>query len=140
MKILITENKLESILKKNGTIKVYKLLGNSDENFCKVFNIKTPMDYLHLFDDLDVVQSQKDKNLTLFRYQEGENFMILDETLENKRIFVSYVNLVWFLEKTFELDYSNECGNVITKWLEESYNITDAEPILYTTRHNSNIL
>ena len=52
MKVLITENKLEKVLKKNGTVKVFKLLGNSGENFRKVFNIETPMDFLHLFDDL----------------------------------------------------------------------------------------
>ena len=140
MKVLITENKIETILKKNGTRRVYRILGRSGENFRKVFNIETPMDFLHLFDDLDVVQSQKDKNLTLFRYKEGHNYMVLDETLENKKVFVNYEYLVWFLETTFELDYRTECVDVITKWLEESFNITDVEPILYTTRYNSNIL
>jgi hypothetical protein len=140
MKIIITENKLEKVLKKNGTVKVFKLLGNSGENFRKVFNIETPMDFLHLFDDLDVVQSEKDENLTLFRYQEGDNYMVLDESLEYKRIFVSYANLVWFLEDTFELNYPGQCGQAITQWLEESYNITNVTPILYTTRQNSNIL
>lgn len=140
MKILITENKLETILKKNGTRKTYKLLGRSGENFCKVFNIETPMDFLHLFDDLDVVQSQKNDSLTLFRYKEGDNYMILDKTFSNEKIFVNYEYLVWFLEDTFELDYNTECVDVITQWLKESFNITDAEPILYTTKHNANIL
>jgi len=140
MKILITENKIETILKKNGTRKTYKLLGRSGENFCKVFNIETPMDFLHLFDDLDVVQSQKNDNLTLFRYKEGDNYMVLDKTFSNERVFINYEYLVWFLEDTFELDYHTECEDVITQWLKESFNITDAKPILYTTKQNSNIL
>lgn len=140
MKVLITENKIETILKKNGTRKTYKLLGRSGENFRKVFNIETPMDFLHLFDDLDVVQSQKNDNLILFRYKEGDNYMILDKTFSNETIFVNYEYLVWFLEDTFELDYNTECVDVITQWLKESFNITDVKPILYTTKHNANII
>ena len=38
MKIIITENKLEKVLKQSGTKKTIELLGGWD-NFCKVFNI-----------------------------------------------------------------------------------------------------
>jgi len=139
MKILITENRIENTLKKMGTIKMVKMLG-SGENFRKIFNLETPMDFLNLFNDLDVVQSEKDENLTLFRYKEGHNYMVIDKTLENNRLFVNYADLVWFLEDVFELNYREECPQMISKWAEETYNITNAEPILYTTRHNSKIL
>ena len=62
MKIIITENKLEKVLKKSGTKKTIELLGGWD-NFCKVFNIESPMDFLHLFDNLERVQSEEKKKL-----------------------------------------------------------------------------
>lgn len=61
MKVLITENKLEKVLKQTGVGKTIKLLGGW-ENFCEILNIETPMDFLHLFDDLEQVKSEKKEN------------------------------------------------------------------------------
>ena len=71
MKIIITENKVErlkGLIKTNGVNQVIDLMGGFD-TFCKVMNIDDFMDFLHLFDDLEQVQSEENENLTLFRYK-----------------------------------------------------------------------
>ena len=77
MKIIITENKLEKVLKQLGSKKTVHMLGGWD-NFCNLFNIESPMDFLHLFDDLEQVQSEENENWTLFRHKKGHNLMIYD--------------------------------------------------------------
>jgi len=58
MKILITENKFKDAiklsLKELGTEPTIDNVGGW-ENFCKVMNIEGFMDFLQLFDDLEVV-------------------------------------------------------------------------------------
>ena len=120
MKVLITENKIETILKKNGTRKTYKLLGRSGENFCKVFNIETPMDFLHLFDDLEQVQSEEYENYTLFRYKKGNNYIIYDR--KDEEVYISYYEIWLFLEDKFGLD-DYEIKSLTEGWLDEVYNL-----------------
>ena len=76
MKIIITENKFKDTIKLSlnefGTESTIDNVGGWD-NFCNVMNIEGPIDFLHLFDDLDVVQSDKKENITLFRYKKGDN-------------------------------------------------------------------
>ena len=86
MKILITENKLEKVLKQLGSKKTVHMLGTEStinnvggwKNFCKILNIESPMDFLHLFDDLEQVQSEEYKNQTLFRNKKGYNYIVYD--------------------------------------------------------------
>jgi len=119
MKIIITENKLEKVLKQSGTKKTIELLGGW-ENFCKVFNIESPMDFLHLFDDLEEVQSEKKEYLTLFRYKKGHNLMGYDR--KSKEVYIDYDEIWSFLEDKFELNYS-EIQELTKKWLGEVYNL-----------------
>jgi len=119
MKIIITENKLEKVLKQSGTEKTIKLLGGL-ENFCKVFNVETPMDFLHLFDDLEQVQSEEYENYTLFRYKKGNNYIIYDR--ENEEVYISYYEIWSFLEDNFGLD-DYEIKSLTEGWLDEVYNL-----------------
>ena len=80
MKIIITENKVErlkDLIKNIGTKQVINLMGGFD-TFRKVMNIEGPMDFLHLFDDLEQVQSEEYKNQTLFRNKKGYNYIVYD--------------------------------------------------------------
>ena len=119
MKILITENKLEIILKDKGTEKSIKLLGGW-ENFCKVFDIESPMDFLHLFDDLEQVQSEEYENYTLFRYKKGNNYIIYDR--KDEEVYISYYEIWSFLEDNFGLD-DYEIKSLTEGWLDEVYNL-----------------
>lgn len=119
MKIVITENRLEKVLKQSGTEKTIKLLGGR-ENFCKVFNIESPMDFLHLFDDLEQVQSEEKEDWTLFRYKKGHNFMIYDRKSED--VYINYDEIWSFLNDKFGLNYT-EIQSLTEEWLDEVYNL-----------------
>ena len=119
MKIIITENKIVTVLKDKGTKKTIKLLGGWD-NFCKVFDIESPMDFLHLFDDLEQVQSEEYENYTLFRYKKGNNYIIYDR--KNEEVYISYYEIWLFLEDKFGLDDS-EIKSLTEGWLDEVYNL-----------------
>jgi len=119
MKIVITENKLEKVLKQSGTKKTIELLGGWD-NFCKVFNIESPMDFLHQFDDLEQVQSLEEENWVLFRYKKGHNYMIYDR--KNEDVYINYYEIWSFLEDKFGLSYY-ETQRFTQEWLDEVYNL-----------------
>ena len=119
MKIVITENKLEKVLKQSGTDKTIQLLGGWD-NFCNVFKIQSPMDFLHLFDDLKQVQSKEREEWTLFRYKPNHNFMVYDR--KSKGVYINYDEIWSFLENNFGLQYS-DIGPLTQDWLDEVYNL-----------------
>ena len=122
MKIIITENKVErlkDLIKTNGVNQVIDLMGGFD-TFCKVMNIEGPMGFLHLFDDLEQVQSEENENLTLFRYKKGNNLMIYNR--KSKEVYISAYDIWSFLFNKFDLTYPVIKG-VIKRWLDEVHNL-----------------
>ena len=126
MKILITENKFKDILKlslkKNGVRNTIDNVGGW-ENFCTVLNIQSPMDYLHLFDDLERVQSEEKKNWTLFRYKKGDNYIVYDR--KNEEVYINNVEILMILLnmiQQFDTTYT-VTQEVLKKWLGEVYNL-----------------
>ena len=126
MKIIITESQSNTLkkrilvlIKEYGLENAGKAVGSID-NLLMILNIKTPMDFLHLFDDLDIVQSEEEKNLTLFRYKPNQNLMIY-----NRKYYVVYFdyNEIWsVLEGKFGLNYS-ETQRLTKEWLAEVYKL-----------------
>jgi hypothetical protein len=123
MKIIITENKVErlkDLIKTNGVKQVIDLMGGFD-TFCKVMNIEGFMDFLHLFDDMEVVQSEEKEHWTLFRYKKGNNLMIYDR--KSKEVYFNYDEIWSFLEDKFDLT-TPVVQAVTKKWLGEVYNLS----------------
>ena len=136
MKIIITENKVErlkELIKTNGTSQVVNLMGGFD-TFCKVMNIEDFMDFLHLFDDLDIVQSEERENWTLFRYEKGNNLMIYDR--KSKEVYISYDNIWSFLKDEFDLTTPVIQG-VTKKWLGEVYNLRGVTTFNYLVNNRN---
>jgi hypothetical protein len=122
MKIIITENKVKTIkelIKTQGTDKTIKQMGGW-YNFCQVFKIEGFMDFLHLFDDMEVVQSEEKEHWTLFRYKKGHNLMIYDRI--SNEVHISYDDIWGFLVHKFDLTYP-VAQAVTKKWLGEVYNL-----------------
>ena len=122
MKVIITENKVErlkELIKTNGVNQVIDLMGGFD-TFYKVMNIEGPMDFLQLFDDLEVVQSEENQNLTLFRYKKGNNLMIYVRI--NEVVYICYREIWSFLVDKFGLNDS-ETQSLTQEWLGEVYNL-----------------
>ena len=135
MKIIITENKFKDTvrlsLKELGTESTINNIGGW-ENFCTVLNIQSPMDFLHLFDDLEQVQSEEEKNWTLFRYKKGENLMIYDRKSED--VYINYYEIWSFLEDKFGLKNS-EIQELTQEWLDEVYNLRGITTQDFTALH-----
>jgi len=122
MKIIITENTLEkvkNIIKRQGMNNTIQLMGGFD-TFRKVLNINSYEDYLHLFDDLEEVQSEEKEHWTLFRYEKGNNLMIYDRI--SKEVYINYDEIWSFLKDKFDLTYP-VVQAVTKKWLGEVYNL-----------------
>jgi hypothetical protein len=104
---------------KNFGIKDTAELVNGFDNLMEILNINSPMEFLHLFDDLDVVQSEMDPNLTLYRYKPKHNLMIHD-----RKYKIVYINYEEIWEPLLDVGLFNPDIRELTKeWLSEVYNI-----------------
>ena len=120
MKLIITENKLEKVLKQSGTKKTIELLGGWD-NFCKVFKIESPMDFLHLFDDLEEFQSTENSNFLLYRYRTGKNIMIYN--INENRVGISDKDILAFVTTSILFTTDFKPREIIQTWLEDVYKL-----------------
>jgi hypothetical protein len=121
-KILKEESLKQSLMdeiKHSGFQETAKMIGGMD-NLIKLLNIESPMDFLHLFDDLDVVQSEEDPDWILFRYKPKHNLMIYDRKDED--VYINYHDIWSVLEGHFGLNYP-ETQQLTKRWLSEVYNL-----------------
>ena len=129
VKRIIKENDMRTSLintiKDEGFISTAEMVGGA-ENLMKLLGIKTPMDFLHLFDNLNVVQSEKDQNYILFRYKPNHNVMVYDR--KNEYVYVSYDDIWIILDGYFEIRYF-KIPELIKEWLGEVYNLRGVRPV-----------
>lgn len=137
MKIIITENqyklikenislkeKLKGLIKKVGFESTVKIVGSLGKTF-EIFDIKKPMDFLNLFNDLESVQSEERPSFMLYRYKKGHNFMAYDR--RNDNIFINYPEIWSVLQDEFDLNFE-EIQGLIQKWLYDVYSLIDIIP------------
>jgi hypothetical protein len=120
-------NILINIIKTNGLNHASKLSG-SYQNLFKMLDVKTPMEFLHLFDDLDVVESEKDSDFTLFRYKVGYNVMIISEEFGVKHVLINYDEIWSVLRNHFKLK-DMEVQKLTMLWISEVFNLKDMTTI-----------
>ncbi len=129
VKRVIKENdakdSLIDIIKEDGWESAAELVGGI-ENLKKLAGIGTPMDFLNIFTDLDVVQSEKEPDWILYRYEKGNNMMIYNR--KNKDVYINYHDIWVFLDIGFGLNNS-EIKGVMKEWLSEVYNLRGVIPI-----------
>jgi|APGre2960657373_1045057.scaffolds.fasta_scaffold253509_1 hypothetical protein len=125
VKKVIKENEakdsLIDMIKEDGWEETSELVGGS-ENLEKLVGIKTPMDFLHLFDDLNVVQSEETPDWTLFKYEKRTKLMVYNR-LRNI-VYINYYKFWRVLEYGFYLNDS-EINELIQEWLNEVYDLRD---------------
>ena len=143
MKIIITENqyklikenislkeKLLGLIKKVGFESVTKIVGSLDKTF-EIFDIKEPIDFLNLFNDLESVQSEEYGDYMLYRYKKRHNFMIYDR--KNGYVYINYDEIWSVLEDKFGLNYG-EIQELTRVWLDEVYNLRGVTPESLSTK------
>jgi len=110
---------LIDMVKYNGWKSTSDLVGGV-ENLKKLVDIETPMDFLNLFNDLDIVPSERKPEYTLFRYKKGKNEMMYNRN--DNIVYIRY-NEIWsFLKNVFELTHS-EIQELTKEWLSDVYNL-----------------
>ena len=131
MKILITEEQYKLIKEdslKQSLIDSIKEFGVNDtvnmvgdfNNLCQLLNINSPTDFLHLFDDLEQVQSKDKGHLILFRYKPKHNLMVYNT--KNETVYINNHEIWSFLRSNFGLNYQETQG-LTKEWLDEVYKL-----------------
>ena len=124
MKLIITENQFKdnviNLIKKDDWIDTSEMVGLDAKEFAEMFFNNDPMEFLNVYNDLDVVVSKENPDWTLFRYEKGYNIMAYDR--KNGIVYINY-NEIWsFLKDGFELN-NNETLELTERWLDETYNL-----------------
>ena len=123
IKKILKEENLKQILKQQvkdyGIKDAAELVGGVDELF-SIMNFESPMEFLHIFDGMEVVQSEERPDWTLFRYKPKNNLIVYDR--KNKTVYISYYDIWSVLEDRFGLNYT-EAQKLTKKWLSEVYNL-----------------
>jgi hypothetical protein len=128
-KILKEENLKQSLkqqIRDFGWMDAAELVGGVDELF-SIMNFKSPMEFLHIFDGMEVVQSEEE-DWDLFRYVPRNNLMIYERRRD--RVYISYVDIWGFLKTVFKLEFT-EIQELTKRWLDEAYNLR-----VVSTHHN----
>jgi hypothetical protein len=128
MKYLITESQKHSVLKdlvkKNGFKFVSKMVGQ-DYLVHEVFN-NDYNEFLSLYDDLEIHESEENPNIFLYRYKKRNNVMVIDKRDSDASNIYVYINhdlifgpLASFRSTTL---YTYKIS-ALKKWLREVYGL-----------------
>jgi len=130
------KNELIQMIKDGDWRSAAELVGG-DKNLAKLAFNNDPMNFLHMFDNLDIVQSEQIGDWVLYRYGKGNNMMVHDG--KNDKVYVNYYDIWSVLKKGFGLDY-NETEEVIKEWLFEVYNLRGVTPVLHQTTNQLKVV
>ena len=129
VKRVIKENDVKmgliDTIKNEGFKSASEMVGGA-ENLMKLLDIKSPMGFLHLFDNLEVVRSEKSQYWTLFRHKPNDNVMLYDRRDDD--IYISDDEIWLILTYYFNLSYT-ESHSLIMEWLNEVYNFEKVTPM-----------
>jgi hypothetical protein len=126
MKVLITESqnnkmveKLTNSIKFDGWVNTSKFLGG-DENLVKLLGITSPMEFLHLYDNLNISKNKEEPDWVLFNNDVGNNLMIYNE--KNKVVYIDNNEIWLILRKVFGIT-SPEIQELTKEWLKNVYKL-----------------
>ena len=109
---------------KNGWEDVAERIGGFDILYKHAFN-NDYNEFLNLFNNLEVVQSEKKPKFILYRFEKGNNIMVYDT--KNHYVNFNY-KVIWsFFEIGIGLEY-DETQDIMKKWLDEVYNLRGITP------------
>jgi len=120
IKKILKEESLKQTLKQQvkgfGWKDTAELVGGT-ENLLELMHINNPMDFLNLYNNLDVFDSEK---FILFGRRENEELITYYK--KHKDVYIDY-NQIWLvLEEGFGLSY-DETQSLIETWLGDIYNL-----------------
>jgi hypothetical protein len=118
-----SKDSLIDMIKEEGWVYTTELVGG-DENLAKLAFNNDPMNFLHIYDDMDVVKSEigqnGNKNWMLYRYKPKQNIIAYDTKRYN--VYFHY-QIWWALTHGFGIDDYNEIKSIVEGWLSEVYGL-----------------
>ena len=127
---------LIDMVKEDGWESAAELVGGI-ENLKKLTGIETPIDFLNIFTDLDVVQSEEYPDWTLFRRQLGQNLMIYTRDID--KVYINQDEIWSVLENGFGLNES-EIQEITQEWLSDVYNLRGIKTLFLRNGGSVNVL
>jgi hypothetical protein len=116
---LSKQDNLKQMVLKLGWEKVAQMLGGFDNLYRVAFN-NDYNEFLNLFNNLEVVQSEKKPKYILYRFEKGNNIMVYDT--KNHYVHLND-KLIWsFFEIGIGLNYG-EIQDITENWLDEVHNL-----------------
>ncbi len=133
---LSKQDKLKQMVLKLGWEKVAQILGGFDNLYRVAFN-NDYNEFLNLFNNLEVVQSEKKPKFILYRFEKRNNIMVYDT--KNHYINLNY-KVIWsFFEIGIGLEY-DKTRDIMKKWLDDDYNLDNVRVQNISRRFINNVL
>jgi hypothetical protein len=115
---------LKQQVKEDGWEFAADLVGGPEDLAKLAFN-NDPMDFLNLFNDMNGVKSEANPNWTLFK-DDPEKTMI-SYNRKKRMVLVNFRDIWNILYHDFEIKNDMKVIKLISKWLDEVYNLRDVE-------------
>jgi len=114
---------------KNGWEEVANRVGGFDNLYRIGFN-NNPMEFLNLFNNLEVVQSEEQPNWLLYRFEKGKNMMVYDKEYEYEYVYFNF-DVIWsFFQRGIGINY-NVTQVIMKTWLDKVYNLRGVIPTAF---------
>jgi len=115
---------LKNHVLKNGWEEVAERIGGFDTLYKHAFN-NDYNEFLNLFNNLEVVQSEQKPNWMLYRFEKGKNMMIYDK--KNEYVYINN-DVIWsFFDGGIRLNH-HEIQEIMEMWLDKVYNLRGVTP------------
>ncbi len=132
MDILITQDQQDDIrdflieMIKTDKWRSASRIVSGDANLIKILGFNTPIEFLNLYSDLEVVKSTTRPEIILFRYEPGKNLMEWN-TWSDKELYVEQYGIWNVLKNVWNLDFM-DTREVISSWIEDTFGFEDTKP------------
>jgi hypothetical protein len=109
---------------KSGWKEVADRIGGFDNLYKHAFN-NDYNEFLKLYSNLEVVQSEEEPDWMLYRFEKGNIMMIHDTKRAN--VYINYTVIWSFFEDGIGFMY-DEVQEIMKKWLDKVYNLRGITP------------
>ena len=110
------QERLMNIIKNNGVDSAIKVVGGIN-NLFRILDINSPMDFLHLFDDLKII---KDTKFLWFVDKRDQQIMVYDRKLNYN--YINQRKILDILTSFFGLNFK-DVNNLVIEWVRNSYGL-----------------
>ena len=115
------KTRMVKIINNMGIDKTIEMIGGFDK-FEKIMDINDPMDYLHLFNGIDEVESKQYEKSFIYRFNPKRNIMMVRPNIE--KVYINQYEIWNVLRREFDLN-NNEALDAVNEWLKDEYGVED---------------